>query len=265
MLPGVLCFSLLFLYPMGYTFMLSIQKSDVPWDFTLQHYTNYLTSAEGWRILSLSFGLALFPTILTILISIPFSLLIRKKLKGHRFYRLLMILPMMVPSLISTLGLMLFFNTNGWFNLFLLDVLKVSEPISINYTMRGLIIYYAWLHFPYTAISTLVAVEGMDRQAESAASVCGASPLQVFRHITLPLVMPGILSGSIMTFLLCFGTFSVPLIAGGEYRPIAVQVYTQTAVFNDWSKGSALAIIMAVIQVLLMMIYLKISKKRVVK
>lgn len=265
MLPGIITFIILFAYPMIYTVIMSFQSREGLKGFTLENYIQYFSTGEAFKILKLSFILAIVPTVLIIFLSVPFCLLIRKKFKGNRFYKLLMILPMMVPSLISTLGLLIFFNSTGWFNLFLTNILRFSEPIKINYTMLGLIIFYVWLHFPFTAISVLSTVEGLDRGAEEAAQVCGASPMKVLWHVTLPLIMPGIISGSIMTFLLCFGTFSVPLIAGGDYRPIAVQVYTQTAVFNNWNKGSALAVIMSIVQVVFLVIYMKLTKRREIK
>lgn len=260
--PGLLAFATLFLYPMLITLTTSFQTRDSS-NFTFNNYLDFLTKSEGWNILGLSFFLAIIPTIIIIFISIPLALLLRKKITGFKFYRTLIVLPLMIPSLISTLGLLLFYNTNGWFNLFIIKLLPfVNEPAKINYTIHGLMIFYVWLYFPYTAISITSAIEGLDKGIEEAGSVCGASPMQVFWKIILPLIKPGIMSGSIMTFLLAFGSFSVPLLAGGDYRPIAVQIYTTTAVFHNWPKGSALAVIMSVIQVIFLTIYMRLNRRR---
>ena len=77
------------------------------------------------------------------------------------------------------------------------------------------------------------------------ARVLGANSVQVLLRITLPLSMPGIRAGAILTFLLAFEAFGIPLIAGGNNRPLAVEIYTQAHVYNKPEIGSALAIIMA--------------------
>jgi ABC-type spermidine/putrescine transport system permease subunit I len=65
-----------------------------------------------------------------------------------------------------------------------------------------------------------------------------------------------------MTFLLSFGAFSVPLIAGGDNRPIAVTVYTTSAIFGEWEQGSAIAIVMAVLQISFLMVYSSLLRRR---
>ena len=104
------------------------------------------------------------------------------------------------------------------------------------------------------------------RGIEQAGAVCGASPLKVLLEITLPLIMPGVISGSVMDLYDVFLVHSVvPLIAGGDYRPIAVQIYTETSVFNNWENGSALAVIMSVVQIVFLVFYMKFSRKRWLK
>lgn len=263
LVPGLIMFITLFVYPILITISTSLKTNDGSDQLTFSNYVDFLTKPEGWQILWLSFILAIVPTIIMVFLSVPFALLLRKKFRGHRFYRTLIILPLMIPSLISSLGLLLFYNSNGWFNLLINTFLPfLNGPIKINYTIPGLVIFYVWLYFPFSAISILSAVESLDSGIEEAARVCGASPLKVLWHILIPLIMPGIMSGSIMTFLLAFGSFSVPLIAGGDYRPIAVQVYTQSVVFRNWPKGSAIAIIMSILQVLFLIIYMRLGKRR---
>jgi putative spermidine/putrescine transport system permease protein len=75
----------------------------------------------------------------------------------------------------------------------------------------------------------------------------------------LPLIAPGILSGSVLTFMAAFGAFSIPLIAGGNYRPLAVEVYKQIEIFMParWSQASAMAVLMGVMQVIALTLYMR--------
>lgn len=262
LLPGLLGFGGLFLYPILVTLATSLhpQNSDA---WTLENYITFLGSAKGWEVIGLTFMLSVSTTIFSVLLSVPLALVLREQIWGRRFFRLLILMPLMIPHLINVLGLLLIFRSTGWINLLLMQVLHViSQPLRVNYTIGGLILFYIWMYFPYTALTTLASLEGLDRAVEEAAEVSGANRWQVIWHIIVPLIMPGILAGSIMTFLLSFGAFSVPLIAGGSNRPIAVTVFTTSAVFLQWELASAIAVVMAVLQVIFLVIYSSVLRRR---
>ncbi|AKG36785.1 ABC transporter permease [Paenibacillus durus] len=260
--PGLVFFIGLFIYPLCITFMNSLTISNHT-GYSLQNYIDLLSSAKYWNVIGITFVLAISTTILSVLIALPLALILRKRVKGHTFIRLLILLPLTVLALISALGLLIVWDKNGWVNLFLMQVLPIiDEPLKINYTLYGLILFYAWLYSPHTILMTLSSIEGIDRNVEQAATITGAKPFEVFRYITLPLSMSGIRSGSVMTFLLAFGAFNVPLIAGGNYRPLTVAIYTEAGVFNNWPRASALAIIMGILEIIFILIYFRLTKKR---
>ncbi len=133
----------------------------------------------------------------------------------------------------------------------------------MNYTIHGLIFFYVWLYFPYTCVTTMSALESLDPGIEEAGAVSGATRWQVLRHIILPLITPGILAGSVLTFMAAFGAFSVPLIAGGNYRPLAVEIYKEISVPipGHWSAASAIAVVMGVLQVAFLALYMRYVRK----
>ena len=262
LLPGLLGFGGLFLYPILVTIATSLHPmNSAAW--TLDNYAMFLGSAKGWGVIGMTFVLSVSATMFSVVISVPLALVLREEIWGRRFFRALILTPLMIPSLIGVLGLLLIFRSTGWINLFLTQVLQViAEPLRVNYTLGGLILFYIWMFFPFTALTTLSSLEGLDRSVEEAAEVVGANRWQVIWHIIVPLIIPGVLAGSIMTFLLSFGAFSVPLIAGGDNRPIAVTVYTTSAVFGQWEQGSAIAMVMAIFQVSFLMVYSSILRRR---
>jgi ABC-type Fe3+ transport system permease subunit len=211
----------------------------------------------------LTFALSIAATVCSILLSVPLCLLLRQKLRGHRFFRLTMLVPRIVPGLIGALGLLLLFGSRGWVNLSLLQFVPfITEPVRINYTIPGLVLFYTWLYFPFTAVTTLSTLESLDPALEEAAAVSGASSWQALRHIVIPLIMPGILAGSVLTFMAAFGAFSIPLVAGGNYRPLAVEIYRQiNFVPARWSAASARAMIMAALQVAYLTIYMRVLRR----
>jgi ABC-type Fe3+ transport system permease subunit len=264
LLPALAGFFGLFFYPMLLTVILSFRPEGQTLGWTLENYTLFLADPDGRWVILLTFLLALGSTVLSILVSVPLSLILREKVRGHQFYRLMVLVPLVVPGLIGALGLLLFWGPRGWFNLFLLQFVPfVTRPVAVNYTLHGLTFFYVWLYFPYTCVTTLSALEALDPGIEEAGAVSGATRWQVLRHIVLPLITPGILAGSVLTFMAAFGAFSVPLIAGGNYRPLAVEIYKQIAVPIParWSAASAIAIIMGLLQVGFLALYMRLVRR----
>lgn len=261
--PGLLSFFGLFFYPMMVTLVRSLRPEGETIGWTLEHYLIFLSEARARDVIILTFVLSIGATVCSILLSIPLSLALRRKLRGHRFYRLTMIVPRVVPGLIGALGLLLLLGSRGWLNLFLIQFVPfINEPVNINYTIPGLIFFYTWLYFPFTAMTTLSTLEGLDPAIEEAADVAGANRWQILRHVVIPLIMPGILAGSVLTFMAAFGAFSIPLIGGGNYRPLAVEIYRQIDFTPArWSAASARAMIMAGLQVIFLTVYMRILRR----
>lgn len=264
LLPALAGFFGLFLYPMLLTIILSFQPEGQVSGWTLQNYARFLSDPDGQWVILLTFILALGSTALSILLSVPLALILREKVRGHRFYRLIVLVPLVIPGLIGALGLLLFWGVRGWFNLFLTQFVPfVERPVAVNYTIHGLIMFYVWLYFPYTCVTTLSSLESLDRSIEEAGAVSGATRWQVLRFIVLPLITPGILAGSVLTFMAAFGAFSVPLIAGGNYRPLSVEIYKEISIFipAHWSGASAIAVVMGALQVIFLSLYMRYVRR----
>jgi ABC-type Fe3+ transport system permease subunit len=232
--------------------------------WTLENYTRFLSDSDGRWVILLTFILSLASTALSVALSVPLALTLREKVRAHRLYRLMILVPLVIPGLIGALGLLLFWGSRGWFNLFLLQFVPfISSPVRVNYTMHGLIFFYVWLYFPYTCVTTMSALEALDPSIEEAGAVVGANRWQVLRHIVLPLITPGILAGSVLTFMAAFGAFSVPLIAGGDYRPLAVEIYKQISIPIParWSAASAIAMVMGILQVVFLTVYMRVVRR----
>lgn len=262
--PAFLAFFGLFCYPLALTVVLSVRPEGESAGWTVQNYAAFLGDPAGQETVLLTFGLAIGATAASVLLSVPLALVLREKVRGHRFFRLVMLVPLVVPGLIGALGLLIFWGPRGWFNLALTGFVPgVERPVGVNYTVHGLVLFYLWLYFPYTAVTTLSALESLDRGIEEAGEVVGATRWQVLRYIILPLIKPGILAGSVLTFMAAFGAFSVPLIAGGNYRPLAVEIYKQIAVPipAHWSAASAIAVVMGTLQVVSLAVYMRLVRR----
>jgi putative spermidine/putrescine transport system permease protein len=260
--PGLVYLLSFFLYPLALTVWTSLHTADG--SLSLDTYRAVLTSPARWRVIRLTLFLALSTTLASVMLAIPLALLLRMRIRGlsQRLLRVVVLTPLTILALISALGLLIIWGDNGWLNRTVVAALPFVDELRVNFTIPGLVLFYTWLYSPYTILMTLSAIEGVDPNIEEAARVSGARPHQVLLRVTLPLALPGIRAGSILTFLLSFGAFSVPLIASGNNRPLSVVIYTEAAVFNNWQTGSALATIMAVLAVVTIALYLRLSTTR---
>jgi putative spermidine/putrescine transport system permease protein len=229
--------------------------------FGFANYGKFLGSHAGLETLALTLLLSLAATVLAVGLSLPLALALRRPFRGKGTILFLMMLPIIIPTLVGALGLLILYDRAGWINFFLVRVLHVlKQPLLVDYTIPGLVIFYLWMFFPYGALVILSGASSIDPALEEAGAVMGARPLLMFRRVLLPLLRPSLLAGAIMIFLQCFGAFSVPLIAGGDHQPIAVRIYTVATVFLDWNGASAMAVVMGVIQCVLVIAYQRMNR-----
>jgi ABC-type Fe3+ transport system permease subunit len=161
---------------------------------------------------------------------------------------------------VGALGLLILYDRTGWLNVVALKLGLLSQPLAIDYTIHGLVLFYVWMFFPYGALVIMSGLGAIDPAIEEAGLVMGAKPRVVFFRLMLPLLRGSLWAGAVMIFLQCFGAFSVPLIAGGNWQPIGVKIYTVANVFLDWPQASAMAVVMGVIQAGLVVAYQAIGR-----
>ena len=254
LLPLIVFLALAFYYPLGFTLVQSL--TDAKGHATLANFAHFLGRRSGWATLWLTLLLSALATAASLLLCLPLAFLLRRRFAGVGVVRFLMMVPITIPALVGALGLLILYDRTGWVNALLVRGLHLfASPIPIDYTRGGLVLFYVWMFFPYGALVIAAALGAMDPAVEEAARVCGAPPWRVLVSVILPLLRPALLAGSVMIFLQCFGAFSVPLIAGGNWQPIAVRIYTVANVFLDWHAASAMAIVMASVQCALVLTY----------
>ncbi|MEO9189317.1 MAG: ABC transporter permease subunit [Acetobacteraceae bacterium] len=257
-LPLLLFLGAAFYYPLGYTLAQSL--TGTAGGITLVHYGDFLGSRQGQVVLALTLFLSVAATFFSVLLSLPLALLLRRSFRGKAAIQFLMMLPITIPSLVGALGLVILYDRTGWVNYFLVEVLHVlRQPLRIDYTIPGIVLFYVWMFFPFGGLVIMSGLGAIDPALEEAGRVLGASPFRTFRRVVLPLLKPSLWAGSIMVFLQCFGAFSVPLIAGGNYQPLAVKIYTVATVFLDWPAASAMAVIMGLVQAALVILYRRLD------
>jgi putative spermidine/putrescine transport system permease protein len=259
--PLLIFLAVAFYYPLAYTISESFTpEKGVGW--TLANYAGFLGSRDGLGVLALTLWLALAATLVSLLLSLPLALYLRRRFFGRRALQFLMMLPITIPALVGALGLVILYDRTGWINVVLMKLNVISEPLRIDYTIHGLILCYVWMFFPYGALVIMAGLGAIDPALEEAGRVMGAGPFMVFRRVILPLLRTSLWAGGVMIFLQCFGAFSVPLLVGGDYLPLGVKIYHVANVFLDWHQASTMAVVMGIIQAGLVIAYQRAGRAR---
>lgn len=197
----------------------------------------------------------------SVLFGLPFGLAIayllaRTRFPGHGLVNGLVHLPLVLPPLAIGYFLLLLFGNNGPIGSWLYE----SFGISLAFNWKGAALAAAVVSFPLMVRSIRLSIELVDRGLEDAARTLGASDLRVFMTITLPLIMPGLLTGIILAFARSLGEFgaTIALVSNipGETQTIPLALFEFTQIPGE--EGAALRL--AVISVIIALFALAVSE-----
>lgn len=204
--------------PLVYMLVLSFQTRAEVWgvvnEFTLSNYANIFQPVYLNTFLE-SFKLALTSTVLICAIGYPFGYFMAKLSpvwKGR--VMLLLMIPFWTSSLIRLYGWIIIFRANGTLDKLLMGVGLTEAPLKLLYTYPAVVVgmVYALLQFMILAVYS--SAEKLDWSLVEAARDLGATPIRAFLTVTLPLTLPGLLSGVILTFIPSMGLFFIADILG---------------------------------------------------
>ncbi|QFI54760.1 spermidine/putrescine ABC transporter permease PotB [Aeromonas simiae] len=229
--------------------------------FTLGNYLRLLDPLY-WDVILHSLWLALLATLICLGAGYPFAWLVaRLPARVRPLLLFLMVVPFWTNSLIRTYALKVLMGTRGLVNSLLLDLGLIERPIQMMYTEFAVIIGLVYVLLPFMILPLYSAMEKLDLRLLEAAQDLGASPLQRFVHVVLPLTLPGIVAGCLLVFLPAMGMFYVSDLLGGA-KHLLIGNVIKTAFLNtrDWPFGAATSVTLTVLMGLLLWCYWRAGK-----
>ncbi|MDO4740017.1 MAG: ABC transporter permease [Eubacteriales bacterium] len=211
-----------------------------------------------WRSLYLAF----LCTVICIIIGYPAAyFLASKDFSKSQTLLVLILLPMWMNFLLRTYAMMSILEDNGLLNRFL--VWLGFEPISIIGTQGAVLLGMVYNYVPFMILPIHTALKKMDVRVIEAAQDLGASPMNVFRRVVLPLSIPGVISGVTMVFMPAVTTFAISrLLGSGMFLLYGDLIEKQFLELNSWNFGSSLSMIMMVLIVISIGLLNKVDPKR---
>lgn len=222
--------------------------------FTLENYKKFFTDKDFLTVLWRSVKIAVETTLLCVLIGYPIAYFIaRSTEKWRNLFILLITIPMWINMLVRTYAWIGILSEDGIIGRML--GIFGFENTEILYTEGAVIIGMVYNFIPFMILQINSALTKMDNSLIEAGMDLGANGRQTFLKIVLPLSLPGVISGITLVFLPCISSFFIPkMLGGGQFFLIGNVIENQFITVGEWSFGSAVSVVMAVIMMLSMYI-----------
>lgn len=245
--PAVLFLLALFIYPFFYGLFLSFNPKA---GGTFANYQRFFSDSFLYGTIATTLWLALPVTIVTLLMAIPIAFRVRT-MRHQRLLTTILVIPITLGTVLVAQGLLNYLGPQGWFNRALLTIGLISTPVKLLHNYWGVMISLVITGFPFTFLLTLSYLSGVDPALEQAGATLGAGPWQRFKHILLPLLLPGLAITFCLSFVQAFSVFPSAVLLGapaGPTRVISIAAYQAAFEEYDYSMASAVAMIMGVVQ-----------------
>jgi putative spermidine/putrescine transport system permease protein len=231
---------------------------------TLDNYRFLFTRPLYLEIFARTFIVASAVGVLDIVLGYPLAyFLVRTRSRWKGLLIALSLAPLLASVVVRTYGWYIILNRFGFANDVLLGLGVISDRIAFMPSTGAIVIGLAHALLPYTVLTIMGSLNGINPHFEAAAMSLGANRFRTFIHVVLPLSMPGIAGGFLLVFSIAISAYATPAILGGPATQVAA-----TAIYNfiiqllDWSLGAALAVVLIACSLMLLVAAGRLGAKR---
>lgn len=251
--PGIVLTFFLLCVPIGWLFWFSIV--DAAGNPTLEHYSRIWTEGAYVQIFVNTFQVSTLVTVVCILLGYPLAYCLSQI--PQRWSAILMLgvlVPFWTSLLVRTYAWLVLLQRKGVVNTLLIDSGLTSQPIPLVNNLTGTIIGMVHVMVPFLVLPLYASMRSIDGTYLRAAANLGASPTRAFWQIYLPLSLPGLVAGAVLTFILCLGFYITPaVLGGGRVQFIAQRIAASVSLFPTWGPASALGVVLLVLTVVILL------------
>lgn len=222
------------------------------WELT--HYVAFLSDPFFLNVLWRSLVISAQVTLVCLVLGFPLAYWL-SQLRGtaRAVLYLAVLIPLLTSAVVRTFGWMILLSNNGFLNKSLINLGILSSPLRLMYNELGIVIALAEVLLPFMVLALDAALLNIDKQLYDAARNLGAGAVRIFWQVTLPLSMPGVISGSVLVFSLAISAYVTPALIGGPRVPVmSTTIYQQGIALLNWPFGAAIAFVLLMTLVLLL-------------
>jgi putative spermidine/putrescine transport system permease protein len=244
-LPLAALFAAFFIAPLCVLVVMSLSTDSDMQAYTSAHYVKFFTDAFNYSILIDTILLGVKATLVCLLFGYPIAWVASRA--GARWQSVLLflvILPIMTSVVVRTFSWIVILGRYGVLNQIVTGLGLSEEPLRLLFTEAGVVIVLAQVQMPLMVLPILTVLSRIDPNLLDASTALGAGAWRTLWRVTLPLAMPGILAGTILTYAACVTAFVTQTLIGGArliYMPL--HIYSQAVGANDWPFAAAISVI----------------------
>jgi putative spermidine/putrescine transport system permease protein len=203
-------------------------------------------TGQSWDSFSYSAKIAATSAFGALVLADPLALYLRRSFAGKPFLNAIVRVPLFVPALVAAFLILNVMSFHGIVNEVLVRLGVIAEPLRLTHDDWGLGVVFiqVWKNLPFLALILTAVLADVPGDLEDAARNLGAGPFAVFRHVLLPLSIPGAQTGVTLVFIGVLGDFAINAIAGPLYPPsLSIRMYLLGRNFGEWGQAAVIAIL----------------------
>ncbi len=247
-LPLLTFFVAAFLAPLCVLIGVSLFAEPEMKTLSAAQYMKFLGDAFNLSILWGTLWLGVKATLLCLLFGYPFAwIAARAPARWQSALVFVVILPILTSVVVRTFSWIVILGREGILNKMLVGLGLASEPVRLLFTEGGVILVLAQVQMPLMVLPLLTTLTRMDPNLADASAALGAGAWRTFWRVTVPLSLPGVVAGCILTYAACVTAFITQTLIGGArliYMPL--HIYQQAVGANNWPFAAAISVIFMV-------------------
>jgi putative spermidine/putrescine transport system permease protein len=265
--PLLLVLALVFAAPVLLMLPLSLREyvpgTGITDHWTLVNYTQIFTDDYYTEVVVRTLELGFGVTLICLVLGYPLAYYMARATPRIRFaLTMLVIFPMLLNLVVRSFGWIALLANRGLVNNLLIDMGLIERPIKMMFNLTGLLLGMSHIFLPFMVLMLVPVIQAIPRDVQNAAYTLSASRPRVFWSVTLPMTAPGILSGSILVFVLTISALVTPRMLGGPtYKVMATLIYDDFLQTLEWPNGAALAFTLTAMTLVIIGISSRILKR----
>lgn len=264
MAPFLLWIGLLVVLPHIDMFLLSIREKVAPrvYETGLANYALFFNEPLYWITLARTVVMSVIATVLTLLVGFPVAWYIAKIARGRTkaFLFLMCLLPFWVSELVRIFGWIILLRETGVVSGLLQWAGLVSGPVELLYNDAAVMVGLVYTSMLFMVVPLVSTLDSLDDSLVEAGYDLGGNSWDVLREVIVPHAMPGIVSGSIIVFMLALGNYLTPVMLGGKSSLWFTQsIYTQFITRFNWELGSAFGFLLLAVSSVIVWLGLRLT------
>ena len=246
--PLTLFFTVFFLAPLGILIFVSLHADTQMTRLGLDQYARFLGDPFSLGVLGKTLWLGVEVTALCLALGYPLAWLhVRSGRWAQTMIIFITLLPLLTSVVVRTFSWIVILGRQGIVNTALMTMGLIDTPLRLLYSETGVVVALAQVQMPLMVLPLITALQRIDTNLADASFALGAGHWRTFRKVTLPLSLPGVVAGCLLTYAAAITAFiTQTLVGGGQMLFMPMYIYQQSSTLNNWPFAAAISIIFLV-------------------